>query len=175
MRKTKIILSLGIFALSFTACKQAENKQATEEKTTATPAKEVKQTSELSFKEAHVNKVYKDYILLKDALVKSDANTAKQAAEKISTSAKNEEIIRLAKDISKTDDIEKIRVLFFDLSKQVETLANDNITSGKVYKQFCPMAFNDTGAFWLSSEENVLNPYFGEKMLRCGMVQKTIQ
>jgi len=36
------------------------------------------------------------------------------------------------------------------------------------------MANNDNGAFWLSSEEQVLNPYFGDMMLKCGMVTDTI-
>jgi Cu(I)/Ag(I) efflux system membrane fusion protein len=34
------------------------------------------------------------------------------------------------------------------------------------------MAFDDTGAWWLSEEEEILNPYFGDEMLHCGMVQE---
>ena len=37
------------------------------------------------------------------------------------------------------------------------------------------MAFNDAGATWLSAEDQVLNPYFGDVMLRCGIVQETIE
>ena len=43
-----------------------------------------------------------------------------------------------------------------------------------LYKQYCPMAFNDQGAYWLSKEEEVFNPYFGDLMLHCGYVQETI-
>ncbi len=39
-----------------------------------------------------------------------------------------------------------------------------------VYRIHCPMAFNDKGADWLSPDDKVLNPYFGDKMLRCGEV-----
>ncbi len=46
---------------------------------------------------------------------------------------------------------------------------------GQVYQQYCPMAFNDRGAYWLSREENVKNPYFGKKMLECGEVVRRIQ
>lgn len=42
------------------------------------------------------------------------------------------------------------------------------------YVQYCPMAFDDTGANWLSAEDKVLNPYFGDKMLRCGIIKETI-
>jgi Cu(I)/Ag(I) efflux system membrane fusion protein len=44
-----------------------------------------------------------------------------------------------------------------------------------VYVQFCPMADGNKGASWLSFENKVLNPYFGEKMLSCGSVIQTIQ
>jgi membrane fusion protein, copper/silver efflux system len=40
----------------------------------------------------------------------------------------------------------------------------------KVYRQFCPMAFDDKGAFWLSESDEILNPYFGDMMLNCGEV-----
>jgi Cu(I)/Ag(I) efflux system membrane fusion protein len=44
----------------------------------------------------------------------------------------------------------------------------------KIYNQFCPMANNDKGANWLSFQENIKNPYFGDAMLTCGNVEETI-
>jgi len=32
----------------------------------------------------------------------------------------------------------------------------------------CPMAFGDLGASWMSTDDEVLNPYFGHQMLNCG-------
>ncbi|MEJ7684048.1 MAG: DUF3347 domain-containing protein [Segetibacter sp.] len=43
-----------------------------------------------------------------------------------------------------------------------------------VYHQFCPMAFNDAGAYWLSQTADIKNPYFGKKMLTCGEVKDSI-
>jgi Cu(I)/Ag(I) efflux system membrane fusion protein len=43
-----------------------------------------------------------------------------------------------------------------------------------VYSQFCPMADNDKGGYWLSKEEQVLNPYYGDAMLTCGSVKQVI-
>jgi Cu(I)/Ag(I) efflux system membrane fusion protein len=43
-----------------------------------------------------------------------------------------------------------------------------------VYHQFCPMAFNDAGAYWLSQSADIKNPYFGKKMLTCGEVKDSI-
>ena len=45
----------------------------------------------------------------------------------------------------------------------------------KVYHQFCPMADNNNGAYWLSKEEKVINPYFGDAMLTCGEVKQVIE
>ena len=45
----------------------------------------------------------------------------------------------------------------------------------KVYQQFCPMANSDKGAIWLSSNEKIMNPYFGAAMLSCGTIQKIVE
>ena len=45
----------------------------------------------------------------------------------------------------------------------------------KVFIAFCPMADGDKGAYWLSREEKVINPYFGNKMLTCGEVKQVIE
>jgi Cu(I)/Ag(I) efflux system membrane fusion protein len=42
------------------------------------------------------------------------------------------------------------------------------------YIQHCPMAFNDQGADWLSTEETIRNPYFGDKMLKCGILESVL-
>ena len=43
-----------------------------------------------------------------------------------------------------------------------------------LYVQHCPMAFDNEGADWLATEEEIQNPYFGDKMMRCGLVKKTM-
>lgn len=37
------------------------------------------------------------------------------------------------------------------------------------------MVFNNKGGYWLSTEEEILNPYYGDKMLHCGKVTETIK
>ena len=37
------------------------------------------------------------------------------------------------------------------------------------------MANNDKGAYWLSTDETIKNPYFGEMMLKCGTVAAVIE
>ena len=43
------------------------------------------------------------------------------------------------------------------------------------YELFCPMAFDNTGAYWLQTAKKVNNPYFGAKMLRCGEVKSELK
>jgi Cu(I)/Ag(I) efflux system membrane fusion protein len=42
--------------------------------------------------------------------------------------------------------------------------------STNYYIQKCPMANNNKGAVWLSMEEEIRNPYYGDAMLTCGSV-----
>ncbi len=44
-----------------------------------------------------------------------------------------------------------------------------------LYYQHCPMANNNQGAYWLSSNKEIRNPYFGEKMLNCGSTEEVLQ
>jgi Cu(I)/Ag(I) efflux system membrane fusion protein len=36
------------------------------------------------------------------------------------------------------------------------------------------MAFDYEGATWISREKTVMNPYFGDEMLNCGVVRTAI-
>jgi hypothetical protein len=37
------------------------------------------------------------------------------------------------------------------------------------------MANGDNGAYWLSNEAKIRNPYFGDAMLKCGVVKDSIK
>jgi Cu(I)/Ag(I) efflux system membrane fusion protein len=82
----------------------------------------------------------------------------------------NSALVKLAK----TDQIEKQRELFYQLSQQLAKSVKLFPVQQPVYQAFCPMAFNDAGAIWLQKSEEVLNPYFGNMMLGCGEIQETI-
>lgn len=44
-----------------------------------------------------------------------------------------------------------------------------------LYVQYCPMADNNKGAYWLSKQSIIRNPYFGDQMLTCGEVKDSIK
>jgi Cu(I)/Ag(I) efflux system membrane fusion protein len=43
-----------------------------------------------------------------------------------------------------------------------------------LYVQFCPMANDNQGAQWLSTEEEIRNPYYGDAMLSCGSIVEVL-
>lgn len=75
------------------------------------------------------------------------------------------------------NDPESQRLEFINLSKAlINALNSFGINQDSpLYVQFCPMANNNQGATWLSKEEEIINPYFGDMMLNCGNVEYTIE
>lgn len=82
----------------------------------------------------------------------------------------NAALVKLAKE----DRIEQQRELFYQLSQQLAKTISVFPVQQPVYQAFCPMAFNDAGAIWLQKSEEILNPYFGDMMLKCGEIQEAI-
>ncbi|WP_111597551.1 DUF3347 domain-containing protein [Chitinophaga skermanii] len=73
-------------------------------------------------------------------------------------------------------DLEKRRASFEAVSDMLyDFVKATGLKGATVYRQFCPMAFNDRGAYWLSDKSVVRNPYFGDEMLGCGEVTDTLQ
>ena len=84
-------------------------------------------------------------------------------------------IIGSARGIMGEQDIEEKRRELEIISDALWSLTRTVKYDGqKIYYQFCPMAFDDKGAYWLSSSSAIRNPYFGDKMLTCGTVQDSI-
>ena len=121
------------------------------------------------------------YLGVKNALVKTDAKLAGEVASKMAEQigdSQEEMMVKLKADalsIANSDDVAKQRESFNTMSQNMYNYVRQ-IGGEKqgLYKQYCPMAFNDAGAFWLSAEKEVNNPYFGSKMLHCGVVKEEI-
>ena len=77
--------------------------------------------------------------------------------------------------IGKSTDLEQARQGFALLSEELAAvLRAGGGADSPVYRVKCPMAFNNRGATWLQGEKKVTNPYFGDRMLRCGSVVETL-
>ncbi len=138
--------------------------------------------------------VYNDYINLKDALVKEDSKSTSASATSLLNSLSKVDMKLLsdnnahthwmslkgdikssATSISKTSNIKEQRDHFKHLSLNLINAVQLFGVKEKVYVEFCPMSDNNKGAYWLSKEEKVINPYFGSAMLTCGEVKQVIE
>jgi len=78
-----------------------------------------------------------------------------------------------AEGIIEAGDLAAARESFKTLSDTLISLVKaGGLGHGKAYLAHCPMAFDHEGAAWLQTGKEVMNPYFGKKMLHCGSVDK---
>ena len=156
------------------------NPQTTETAETTQTSETASTAVNVSLKDASQNTILKQYLLLKDALVSSDATKTQEAAKTLQQSLaanKEYETSQAAADsIAKTNDLAQQRKTFTNLSNQlISVFRKAAVTKGAVYVQFCPMANEGDGGYWLAQEEEVRNPYYGDEMLNCGEVKEKIK
>lgn len=60
---------------------------------------------------------------------------------------------------------EQVSVVTISLIKTFGTVSDVNLA-------YCPMAFDDKGAYWLQKAPEVENPYFGSQMFHCGDIKQ---
>lgn len=132
------------------------------------------------------------YFKVKNALVKDDAQTAmtESKAVKASLDKVNMSLVegdahdhwmdlqgkmeKALQGMQEDEDIESVRKQFQLLSEIMLAITESfGLEKETVYRQYCPMAFGDEGAYWLSELEAIQNPYFGKSMLTCGEVRDT--
>lgn len=114
------------------------------------------------------------YLAVKDALVLTDGTKAQNAAKAFLSDSENTGLENALEMIAGTSDMKVQRQAFEALSMKMYKLVQANGSDSPLYKQYCPMAFNNKGAYWLAAEMEVNNPYFGDVMLHCGSVQEKI-
>lgn len=137
----------------------------------------------------------KTYLTLKDAMVEGLPSSIQVQSQKVSEALKKTDMSLLKgdahmhwmtllepmqqslSDINSSDNRDQQRLQFINLSKALINAIESFGTTmeSPLYVQFCPMANNDKGATWVSAQEEIINPYFGDMMLRCGNVEYTIE
>lgn len=183
----RLLYSLLII-FSLVACKKTTNttiktppnqKESTLATSAITDLNVTSTTSVVSFSEQKYTALYKAYLKVKAALVNTDAGIAQKAAKELATAAAILETTEATKNAIKTistqTDTKAQRKAFETVSQEIAVLLADKVTAGTIYKQYCPMAFNGKGAYWLSNSKEIRNPYFGDQMLKCGVVESEIE
>ena len=142
----------------------------------------------LSFKE-QLGRLAEAYLPLKDALVGTDPGSAQKRAGEFRQALERVDMTQIggaahqywmaqlnalrthADQLAGSEEIEEQRTQFRFLSDAlVQSLRAFGVAGHDWYVQHCPMAFDNQGGDWLSAEKTILNPYFGDKMLTCGLV-----
>ena len=86
------------------------------------------------------------------------------------------ELKTLLAAVEAAEGIEPVRAQFALLSETITAaLTRFGVAEGRLYKAWCPMAFDNRGASWIQSGEEISNPYFGETMLRCGEIKEVLK
>lgn len=112
--------------------------------------------------------VLQQYLVVQDALAKNRLDEALAALRLLSDSA-DEEVQQLAA-AEQGADIDSVRVLFRSISENL--IAHRQLAEGLAVAS-CPMAFDYQGARWIQRTGELANPYFGTRMLHCGIFEQT--
>jgi hypothetical protein len=134
-----------------------------------------------------------NYMFVKDALIDENPEAVKTQAQAVLTAAKKIDLSKLEGDQrnfaqEKLDEVKQSATNMINAAnvgaqrENLELLSEATFSLTKafggsnetLYYQHCPMANNDQGAYWLSSSKEIRNPYFGNKMLKCGSTEEVL-
>tara|TARA_R110000868_G_scaffold1211_4_gene9383 strand:+ start:2499 stop:4334 length:1836 start_codon:yes stop_codon:yes gene_type:complete len=142
---------------------------------------------------SQISKVVDDYINLKNNLVGDKEAQASSQAQSMQTSLNSVDMSLLSQEghmiwmsqldsiktalnqLIEAQDISQQREGFESLSNIMLQVAKTYPIKGIYFQQFCPMANDGKGAYWLSEKETIQNPYFGSQMISCGETIERIE
>ena len=146
-----------------------------------------------SFKQ-QLSNVLDNYLKLKDALVKSNEEQSEAAAKEtlIALNAVDMKLLTgeahikwMKQQMSIKNNLNGIiQMKGLEMKRSHFSIVSEKLSAAiqsfgidkteEVYVDFCPMANNSSGAYWLSTEKDIENPYFGDSMLKCGSIKATL-
>ncbi len=142
-------------------------------------------------KNVAMNPIIDAYIQIKNGLVADSKTDAAKGGEQLLKAFSDFDMSKFSDDTHKEymeiyesakeqaehivkSPIEHQREHFEILSTDINDLVALIGTEKTLYHDFCPMANNNKGAYWLSEVKEIRNPYFGAKMMKCGSVRNQI-
>jgi hypothetical protein len=143
---------------------------------------------------AYLKKITDNYLQIKNALTATKATEAGNAAQSMLDAINGFDKSLFSADQKKvydaqeaglkenaehiansTNNIEHQRKHFSNMSEGMYALVKAFGGGKTLYHDHCPMAKEGKGAMWLSETKEIKNPYFGDKMMKCGSVEEEIQ
>lgn len=186
---------MGICAIIFAlaACHSEQQQGATED---AGPVTKVQPASSSALFNARMDSVMVTYYRLKDAFFATDTGLADQVVWQLKAAVDSLPLDLIRQDSARYN---KAHIAVASMQGEIAGLAGENSVKNKqaefsmisdimydlvksagmshqtVYRQFCPMALDNQGGYWLSNKAEILNPYYGKKMPDCGETKETLQ
>lgn len=145
-------------------------------------------------KSSIITPIIDKYIILKNSLVQDNSKSAAKAGKMLFDAFKNldkskieksnlkeyneivEDAMEHAEHIGENDDNiehqrEHFEILSTDLSDLIKLLGTDRT----LFVDKCPMYNDGKGGKWISETKEIKNPFYGDKMMKCGSVISTIK
>lgn len=138
--------------------------------------------------------VFKSHLIMQQALIATKPQDVKKAVPKVEESL-NKVDMSLVKGemhnhwmgnlksltdalnrIKASNNIEAQRAAYADFSDNLyRAIKMFGVTGVTIFYQYCPMARDEKGAFWLSATKEIKNPYYGSAMITCGETKEVIK
>ena len=189
-----IIAAIALSTLSLAACNNSNDKTNHADVKNDSSATEMRSNPSQTQSKTPLNGILDGYLQVKNALANDNGSDAANGGKTItdamakldqsSLSATQKKAYDAVADDMKenaehinenSDKIAHQREHFEMLSQDMYDLAKSFDGSQKLYKDFCPMANDKKGAFWISETKEIKNPYLGKKMPTCGEVKEEIK
>ncbi len=189
-----IIIAIVLSVASLAACNNSNDKTNTTEVKSDSSATEMGSSTAQTNSATPTSGILTGYLQVKNALADDNGNDASaggkaitdamtkldqsslSATQKKAYDAVADDMKENAEHINENSGkIAHQREHFEMLSQDMYDLAKSFDGNQKLYKDFCPMANNNKGAFWISETKEIKNPYLGKKMPECGEVKEEIK
>lgn len=139
----------------------------------------------------YTSSILNAYLSIKEALTNDDQQATSKAGTQLANSTNSFDISSFTDDKQKElneimevvkehgehiakSEIGHQRGHFEMLARDIKDLVVIAGSDRTLYQQYCPMYNDNKGGTWLSASNEVKNPLFGSKMLKCGKVQQEI-
>ena len=188
LKWTSMVMVIMLFAF-ITSCNNGQQEQNTAEETEMNDMEGMDMSQQENNTPAAVDTEGEpaflvDYMEIKNAMVNDNYDQAKQSASEMQNSLEDSglsqeqrnQLKEIVSQLTEAQDIKAQRQAFNQLSQQLyQVVQNTDVNDKALYLQHCPMAMGGQGANWLSYDEQVRNPYMGQRMPGCGSVKETIK
>ncbi|WP_083940631.1 MULTISPECIES: efflux RND transporter periplasmic adaptor subunit [Rudanella] len=195
---SELILKKGINPITADLSEGVKSTANTEANPTPAPRAEASATPQShgapdAFKK-QLTGVYEASLKLTEALVASNPSGAKAAATGVEKALTGVDMLLLKgkahtdwmtylnamngalKTLRSANDLDKQRTAYAGFEDALyRSVKAFGVTDKPIYRQYCPMALNNKGSYWLSDKKPIRNPYFGDQMLTCGETKEEIR